>query len=113
MREIQLEASSRGHRLFRNNVGVGWCGAQTRVSHPTMVRMYPGDLLLRKALPLHSGLCPGSSDLIGLTKAGLFLAVEIKAPKGRFQLGQPSFLEQVRAMGGIGIVARTLVDFQV
>lgn len=113
MRAIQMKASDMGHRLFRNNVGTGWVGQQVRVSQPTMVMMAPGDVLVRKASPLHSGLCVGSSDLIGLTKIGLFLAVEVKAPKGRFQPNQPSFIEQVRGMGGIGIVARTLEDFKV
>ena len=81
MRAIQMKASDEGHRLFRNNVGTGWVGHQTRVSRPTMVLMKEGDVLIRNASPLHSGLCTGSSDLIGLSNGGRFLAVEVKAPK--------------------------------
>lgn len=112
MRRIQFKASDLGHRLWRNNVGTGWVGPQTRVSTPTMVMMYPGDVLVRKASALHAGLCMGSSDLIGLTNKGQFIAAEIKAPKGRFQKDQPSFLEQVRSMGGLGIVARSEDDLR-
>ena len=113
MRAIQIKASVDGHRLWRNNVGMGWCGQQIRVTEPAMLKVYPGDVLIRKALPLHAGLCTGSSDLIGLSKFGRFLAVEVKTAKGRFQKDQPSFLEQIRSMGGIGLVCRTLEDFRV
>lgn len=113
MREIQLRASELGHRLWRNNVAQGWVGEQTRVGTPTMVRMYPGDVLIRSARSLHAGLAPGSSDLIGLTSAGRFLAVEVKAPKGRATEGQESFIEQVQRMGGIGIVAKSVDDLRI
>lgn len=113
MRAIQIKATEQGHRLWRNNVGTGWVGPQVRVHGPTMVMMHEGDVLLRKASALHAGLCVGSSDLIGITNRGLFLATEVKAPKGRLEPGQPSFIDQVRSMGGIGIVARTLEDFHV
>lgn len=111
MRQIQKIASELGHRLFRNNVGVGWVGPQVRVSHPQMIMMRPGDVLIRNAQPLNSGLCVGSSDLIGWTSTGRFLATEVKAPKGRPTDGQESFLQTVNRMGGIAILAKSVEDF--
>lgn len=122
MRKIQLKASELGHRLWRNNVGIGWVGQQVRMSRPGMVMMREGDILLRSARPLHAGLCPGSSDLIGVTAirvlpemvgeiVGVFTAVEVKAQKKNPTDVQESFLDMVKRMGGRGIVAKTLDDF--
>lgn len=111
MRAIQMKASELGHRLFRNNVAVGWVGKQVRVSHPQMVMMRPGDVLLKEARPLHAGLCVGSSDNIGLTSAGQFLAVESKSLKGRPSNDQESFIDMVKRMNGIGVIARSVEDF--
>lgn len=113
MRQIQLKASELGHRLWRNNVGVGWVGPQVRVSHSQMIMMHPGDVLIRNAKPLHAGLAEGSSDLIGITKNGQFQAVEVKAPKGRLREGQESFLNMVKRLGGLGFEVRSLEDYNV
>ncbi len=113
MRQIQIRASELGHRLFRNNVGQGWVGSQIRVSRPTMIMVHPGDLVIRKALPLHAGLAVGSSDLIGLTSSGQFMAVETKTPKGHITEGQESFIDMVKRLNGIGIIARKIEDFNV
>lgn len=113
MRAIQIKASDLGHRLWRNNNGLGWVGPQVRVSHPQLLMVRPGDVLIRGAMPLHAGLIEGSSDLIGLTAAGQFLAVEVKTPKGLVREGQESFIAQVKRMGGIGLIARSVEDFKV
>ena len=115
MHEIQCKASIDGHRLWRNNCGTGWVGQQVRVTHPQMVMMRPGDVLLRGARVLHAGLVPGSSDLIGIAGdgSGRFIAAEVKAPKGRTADIQESFIETIRKFNGIGIIARTLEDFRV
>jgi hypothetical protein len=89
MRQIQFRASELGHRLWRNNVG------------------FCNDPKLR------FGLCPGSSDLIGISKDGRFIAVEVKTSKGRTSPGQESFIQVVRRLGGIGIIARKVEDFNV
>jgi hypothetical protein len=76
-------------------------------------------LLDRQGRPVKFGLCKGSSDLIGLrsVKIGpehvgqtlaVFVAVEVKAPKGRTTAEQGAFIEQVQAMGGLAGVARTV-----
>ena len=113
MRQIQMKASDLGHRLFRNNVGTGWVGPQQRVNRPQMLMIFPGDVVIRKAMTLHAGLCPGSSDLIGLTSQGRFLAAEVKAPKGRPTEGQESFIEMVNRLNGIGLIARSVDEFNV
>jgi hypothetical protein len=111
MRAIQVKASELGCRLWRNNNGIGWVGPQVRVSHPQMIMMRPGDVLIRNALPLHAGLGVGSSDLIGITDHGSFLACEVKAPKGRPTEGQESFIDMVKRLGGIGVIAKSVEDF--
>lgn len=124
MRQIQLRASELGHRLFRNNSGVGWAGEQVRVGKPTMVMMREGDVLIRNARALHAGLAPGSSDLIGITcgpvlpgmvgmNIGIFTAVEVKAMKKNPTDTQESFIDMVKRLGGIGIVAKTVEDYNV
>jgi len=113
LRQLQLKASNLGHRLFRNNSGVGWAGQQVRVNRPQMVMMHPGDVLVRSARALHAGLSPGSSDLIGLTNQGRFLAVECKSDRGKPTPGQESFIDMVNRLGGIGIVARSVEDFKI
>jgi hypothetical protein len=52
----------------------------------------------------------GSADIIGLLPGGRFIAVECKADTGRVSGKQQEFLEQVRGMGGIAIVARSYSD---
>lgn len=56
-----------------------------------------------------------SSDLIGLTGDGRFLAVEVKAPGWRYtatsrEVAQARFLRRVIEHGGIGIFATSVAD---
>jgi len=53
---------------------------------------------------------PGCSDILGQLRDGRFLAVEVKAPKGRLRPEQTVFLERVRAAGGLAFVARDCRD---
>ena len=57
------------------------------------------------------GLCPGSSDLIGIDADGRFVAIELKREKG----GKPTpeqemFIEIVRSHGGRAGVARSVAE---
>jgi hypothetical protein len=62
---------------------------------------------------LRYGVCnPGGSDLIGWTKDGRFLAVEVKSESGRLTDAQEKFLEVVNEFGGVGICARSLKDIE-
>lgn len=107
--EILLATHGTPLTLWRNNTGMGWTGDVTRLPD--------GSLLIRNPRPLHAGLCKGSSDLIGLRQIELggqqiaqFVAVEVKAKRGRVSPEQRRFLDFVRAAGGLGTVARSAED---
>lgn len=111
---IQLEFSKLGHRLFRNNTGMGWAGKAQHFSKPMVINVYPGDVVIRKARPLHAGLIEGGSDLIGWTKNGKFLAVEQKIegnytePK-RFEK-QMTFITSINRAGGVAFIAYSVEE---
>lgn len=86
MRACMLALSEAGCLIWRQNVGT---------------------LKNAAGIPIKFGLCVGSSDLIGLTPTGRFLAVEIKTSKGRATTEQMRFIEAVRARGGIAGIARS------
>jgi len=52
----------------------------------------------------------GSADLIGLTKNGIFFAVEVKDDKGKMSSSQKTFEKNVNANNGIYILARSVED---
>ncbi|MDR0731206.1 MAG: VRR-NUC domain-containing protein, partial [Treponema sp.] len=54
----------------------------------------------------------GSSDILGLLPGGRFLAVECKAPDGRLSPEQRQFLADIKAQGGLAIVARSCRDIE-
>jgi hypothetical protein len=97
---IRLELGRGAVRLWRNNVGA--------------LRDQRGRLV-------SYGLCPGSSDLIGLRRLrvapehlgqelAVFCALEIKSQRGRPTAEQQRFLAQVGAMGGLAGVIRSLAE---
>lgn len=97
MRAIQVKASERGWKLFRNNIGV--------CRDPKM----------------RFGLCKGSSDLVGWrsvtitpemvgSKVAVFVAREVKTAKGIMSKEQAAFLKQLIRDGGDGAIARGVDD---
>lgn len=56
------------------------------------------------------GLCVGSSDIIGISPDGRFLAVEVKKLGGSVRKGQPEFIRAVRKAGGLAGIARSVDD---
>lgn len=105
-KRICLMASQLGHRLFRQNTGVGWAGEAIEISQETTMKLYPGDVVIRKARPLHAGLCVGSSDYIGFSSTGKFIGLELKSDKGKATEQQIAFIEAVRRSGGIAGIVR-------
>lgn len=109
-REIMKAVTEAGGRVFRNQVGLGWYGKADVLRRPD------GSLFvsINGARPLHAGLCEGSSDLIGFYR-GRFLAIEVKTPgkdstSKKRKESQGNFIDQVRAAGGIGIIARSVAE---
>ena len=52
----------------------------------------------------------GSADIIGVLPGGRFLAVEVKAPHGRLSPEQADFLDRIRGLGGVAIVAHSFQE---
>lgn len=99
---IMIALSDAGCLIFRNNVGNAWVGE--------LIRRTSDSVTLRNPRPLHAGLSVGSSDLIGVTPSGRFLAVEVKTLTGRVRPEQQKFIDAVNRIGGIGIIARSVDD---
>jgi hypothetical protein len=54
----------------------------------------------------------GSADILGCLPGGRFLAVEVKAERGRLSPEQRQFLAGIRALGGLAVVARSYRDIE-
>jgi len=118
VRKIMLELGKNpAIRIFRNNVGKCWIGASKKFTKAQHVFVVPGDVLIQNARYFDAGLCPGSSDLIGLQAVTItpemvgktvacFVAIEVKLPSGRVQENQINFLEMVNKLGGKGLIVR-------
>jgi hypothetical protein len=48
----------------------------------------------------------GSSDIEGILPGGRFLAVEVKAARGRLSPEQRQFLAEVQSLGGLAVTVR-------
>lgn len=102
LRDILRAVNTGDTRVFRNQVG---------------------SYQLKDGRWLTSGLCVGSSDLIGFRsvtitpthvgqKIAQFLAIECKSPTGRVRPEQIAFLAAIEKCGGIAILARSLADVE-
>ncbi len=107
LRAILLAVSKVGARLFRNQVGA------YRIARPTCIECQRFGRVLR------SGLCVGSSDLIGWRpvtvtqdmvgqRLAVFVALEVKRlDGGRTSDEQAAFVAAVQRAGGIAAVVRS------
>ena len=102
IKRILMALSERGHRAFRNNTGMGWAGHAQQ--------WLDGSVLVRYARPLRAGLCEGSSDIIGWTADGKFLAIEVKCGRAPVTPAQRAFLRAVHEAGGRAGIAYTVED---
>ena len=105
-KEVQLECSRCGSRMFVNTVG--------------LFRTIRSDGSEAK---LMTGLCKGSSDLIGWTpvtitpedvgkQIAVFTAIEVKTGKATTTKEQKAFIKAVSEAGGIAAVARRAGDVE-
>jgi len=99
---ILLALSEAGCTVWRNETSGAWVGKQ--------IHRDGDQVTLINAHMMTFGLAVGSSDIIGITPEGRFLAVEVKTPKGRPTKEQLRFIEAVRAAGGIAGIARSVEE---
>lgn len=104
--------ASATHRLWRNATGLYHSGHVVGRG-PGLLHLEQGDVVLRGGHPVHAGLCPGSSDLVGLLGPdGRFLGLEVKTATGRAKKHQRAWLQVVRDLGGIAGVVKSVEDVQ-
>ena len=112
---VMLAVTEVGARLFRNQVGRAWHGRVERITHSGTYPCMPGDVILHNARMVATGLCVGSSDLIGWTsktvtpemlgtQIAVFTAIEVKVPGGRIADEQYQFHDTVKKAGGIAAI---------
>lgn len=103
MNRILIALSEAGCTVWRVETAGAWVGRQIHKDGNTVT--------LANARMFTTGLCVGGADIIGIHQAtGRFIAVEVKTPKGRVSPEQQTFINAVRAAGGIAGVARSVED---
>ena len=96
MQRVALEATRKGWRVFRNNVGV---------------------LMDQRGVPVRYGLMVGSGDLIGWRPVTItpdmvgqqlaqFVSLEVKGPRGKVSEAQQRWAGMVEEAGGLALVVR-------
>jgi hypothetical protein len=115
LKRILLKCSRGSARLFRMNVGQGWIGESKRFTRHAYISVEPGDVLIKKARPFHSGV-EGMHDLIGWKsvtvtpqmvgmRLAVFASLEVKGKGGRPRKMQLVWNDNVNKAGGLsGIV---------
>lgn len=98
-RAIMLALSEAGCIIFRNETAGAWVGKK--------IHQAGQQVTLADARMIRFGLCIGSSDIIGMTPEGMFLAIEVKTKTGRATKEQLNFIERVIQQGGKAGVARS------
>lgn len=99
---ILLALSDAGCTVWRNETAGAWMGKQ--------IHREGDQVTLTNARMMTFGLCVGSSDIIGITPEGLFLAVEVKTTKGRPTKEQLRFIDAVNDAGGVAGIARSVEE---
>ena len=101
-------------RMFRNNVGKGWIGKTPYDSKTNTAT-------IQNARRFESGLCVGSSDLIGWTsveitpemvgsKVAIFTAFEVKTKSVAATPQQINFIGQIKKNGGFAGIVKSYDD---
>ncbi len=120
-RNIQVALAKLGAKLFRNNVGKFWTGRAIEINEEGIIDVHPGDVVLRHARRVASGLPVGSGDFIGYKpvvitekmlgqRVAIFTSAEVKLPKGKTTEQQDNWRSVVGTDGGIAIIARSVEE---
>ncbi len=115
---MQVEASRRGDRLWRVNVGTAWEGTFSWV-HPRHfhVKPLPGyKKTLTNLRPFRTGLPKGFPDTFGFKKDRVsslneFFLCEVKTGKLKLSQDQKLFMEQMKDLGVNYSVVYSLDEF--
>ena len=82
--------------------------------HPAVAFAYRSQSGLLRSLDAEARMVRvgfrGLSDIVGALRDGRWLAIECKSARGVVSDDQAAFLEAVNAIGGVGIVARSVGD---
>ncbi len=60
-------------------------------------------------IPSHA---PGVSDILGVLPGGRFMAIEVKAPKGKVSPHQQQFIDSINQAGGVAFVAHSVEEVE-
>lgn len=121
---LAKDGASNHHRLWRNETGVYHAGHIVfRNTGPRAVERWikPGQVIMERESRVTAGLCPGSSDLVGIlsvpvrlldpdSEIGIFMGLEGKASTTTVQENQERWMEVIRQLGGIADVVRSPED---
>lgn len=103
MNLILIALSEAGCTVWRVETAGAWVGRQIHKDGNTVT--------LANARMIRAGLCTGGSDILGIApNGGRFIAIEVKTKTGRVSPEQQTFINAVRAAGGIAGVARSVED---
>lgn len=125
LNEVSLYFTKLGGRLFRNNVGQAWQGRGKpfRAQMPVSVRLEPGDIVLRSAVPIKYGLAVGSGDQLGWlpvkitqemvgTTIAQFASIEAKHGTTATTPEQKNWAEQITKAGGFAKIIRSVDELK-
>lgn len=113
---LQIEATARGWRLFRNSVGMAWQGKECGQT------MRGRGIILDPAYRVRYGLAKGSSDLVGWRPVVItadmvgqtiaqFVSIEAKSEGYKTATAdQENWLARVAEAGGFASIAREKGD---
>lgn len=89
---------------FLQFIGVyAWRNQSTGVYDPTRK-------VFRRPMSKHA--IKGVSDILGILPDGRFLAIEVKSATGYASNEQKSFLEAIKANGGVSMIARSMPEVE-
>lgn len=114
--QVREAVSKTGTRLFNVHVGKFWAGAPIRFNKTKTVEVHDGDVLIRRARLINSGI-EGMADLVGFTPVvvtpemvgstvAVYSSVEIKTTD-RPSPAQVRWMEFINENGGRAGIART------